>query len=233
MALLGYIAELWRYPVKSMAGEACLSLGIGPSGIDGDRRFAFESADAPIGKPLLRSAQRAAMLRFRAYLDSAGNVTVNVTDGTSMSIADPDLPSSFFSHEPAAGLRLLSDAMPFTDVRPIALHSVASEIALASALGSFDGRRLRSNIILQLAKARPFAEDDLSGTVLRLGRDVELAMLERIPRCRMVSLHPESTVAEPSILRWLAQRREGRLGVYARAIAPGTVSIGDEVHTTT
>jgi uncharacterized protein len=32
-----YVAEIWRYPVKSMAGEQLESAHLTPSGIDGDR----------------------------------------------------------------------------------------------------------------------------------------------------------------------------------------------------
>jgi len=32
-----YVAEIWRYPVKSMAGELVRNANLTPSGIDGDR----------------------------------------------------------------------------------------------------------------------------------------------------------------------------------------------------
>ena len=44
MTRIGSIAELWRYPVKSMQGERCETLGVDARGIAGDRRFAFASA---------------------------------------------------------------------------------------------------------------------------------------------------------------------------------------------
>ncbi len=131
--------------------------------------------------------------------------------------------------EQEARLHLRHERRPFTDVRPIALHSLATEEALARELGSFDPRRLRSNIILALT-AEPFAEDALSGNILRLGRTAELKILERIPRCRMVSLDPETAASDPTILRALARSHEGRVGVYARAITPGTLSVGDPVY---
>ena len=54
-------------------------------------------------------------------------------------------------------------------------------------------------------------------------------MLERIPRCRMVSLDPETATPDPSSLRWLAHHRDGRVGIYARALIPGIISLGDAV----
>ncbi len=114
-------------------------------------------------------------------------------------------------------------------MRPIALHSLATERAVSSEVGGFDARRLRSNIILSLDQNEAFAEDALFGSMLQLGSHVQLRMLERIPRCRMVSLHPETAVEDRTILRWLAQHRQGRAGIYARTLTPGTIAVGDIV----
>ncbi len=230
MKALGHIAQLWRYPVKSMQGEQCASFEVGLYGIDGDRRFAFESVHAPVGKPLLRSFERSAMLRARAAHHASGEITVRVPAGQSVSLHDASLPSQL-GLEPASstGLQLQCATLPFTDVRPISLHSLATEQALEAAFAGFDPRRLRSNIVLDLTNARPFAEDLLAGKSLRLGELVTLKLLERIPRCRMVSLHPETAEMDPSILRWLAREHDGRAGIYARSLATGTVSVGDAV----
>ncbi len=215
-----------------MQGERCDMLHVGPHGIDGDRRFAFESADAPIGKPLLRSTERFAMLRSQAVHTDTGGVAVRVPSGVLFGTGTADLAGKL-GLEPASSsslrLRLLERNRPFTDVRPIALHSLATEHALSSELGNFDARRLRSNIILSLDQNEAFAEDALSGSMLQLGSHVQLRMLERIPRCRMVALHPETAVEDRTILRWLAQYRQGRAGIYARTLTPGTITVGDIV----
>ena len=231
MTLLGHIAQLWRYPVKSMQGETCGSLFIESHGIFGDRCFAFESDDAPVGKPLLGSRARAAMLQAQARTDALGVVTASIADRGSLSLHDADLIAWFGSDLPPEETHLLHrEEHPFTDVRPIALHSLATERALAQALGSFDGRRLRSNIILSLEEEVPFAEDALAGRHLQLGSSAELLLLERIPRCRMVSLHPETASADPSILRWLSHHRQGRAGIYARPLLRGAITVGDVVY---
>lgn len=41
MTRIGTIAEVWRYPVKSMAGESLESCQLGPGGIYGDRAWAI------------------------------------------------------------------------------------------------------------------------------------------------------------------------------------------------
>lgn len=231
MTSLGHIAQLWRYPIKSMQGERCETLGVGQYGIDGDRRLAFESADAPVGKPLLRSSERSAMLRSQARQTAAGQVVVRVPSGAMVGRAAADLPVHLgLEADRSSSLRLLERDRPFTDVRPIALHSMATERSLAGELGSFDARRLRSNIILALDRAEPFAEDELAGKVLQIGEQVQLQMLERIPRCRMVSLHPETAVEDRTPLRWLARRRDGRVGIYARTLISGSIALADPIY---
>ena len=234
MTPLGQIAQLWRYPVKSMQGERCERFGVGAYGIDGDRRFAFESAEAPVGKPLLRSMERSAMLRSQASHTAGGRVVVRVPSGARLGPEAADLPPQLgLEADMSDGLRMLDCDRPFTDVRPIALHSLATEHRLAAQLGGFDARRLRSNIVLALSRAEPFAEDEFAGRVIQLGAEVQLQMLERIPRCRMVSLHPETAVEDRTSLRWLAQQRDGRAGIYARTLIPGSIASGDPVYLVT
>ena len=241
MQQIGRIAELWRYPVKSMGGEQCTSLDLTMTGIAGDRQLAFESADAPVGKPLLRAAARAAMLRLRAstspsrrvLLHTAGGAILNIDD---LAIAEQlarelDLPA-------ASALTLLRSPRPLTDVRPVALHSLQSIRQLATELGAtclpglhtgFDPRRLRSNLILDLDASEPFAEDTLAGRTLQIGATARLRITERIPRCRLVSLAPETAAHDPALLKHLAREHNGRAGIYARPVTPGTLRVGDPV----
>ena len=60
---LGTVAALWRYPVKSLRGEALERVAIGPSGVPGDRAFALR--DVRDGR-ILSAKRTAALLAFRA-----------------------------------------------------------------------------------------------------------------------------------------------------------------------
>jgi uncharacterized protein len=84
---IGTIGELWRFPVKSMQGERVSSVGLGPLGIEGDRRWALRdvtngkiiSAKVPkLGTPLLTCS---------ASIDAAGATTVFVGE-TSYRVPD-------------------------------------------------------------------------------------------------------------------------------------------------
>src|SRR5687767_14698207 len=67
MRLLGTIREIYRYPVKSMAGELLDSATLGWHGLDGDRRFAFRRLGDGSGFPWLSASRLPALLCHRPY----------------------------------------------------------------------------------------------------------------------------------------------------------------------
>ena len=48
---IGHVEAIYRYPVKSMAGEPLEVATLGWHGIDGDRRLAFRRRDDRSGMP--------------------------------------------------------------------------------------------------------------------------------------------------------------------------------------
>ena len=232
---IGRVAQLWRYPVKSMRGEQLQGAKLDPEGLAGDRRFAVVSDAAPRGAPLLSGAERAAMLRYAPRLAPEAEV---VTPGDRrLALDGEDLLAELRAEAAAPGAHLdllRSPARPLTDVRPLSLISLGTVRALSEELGqTIDPQRFRSNIVLALSSEEPFAEDALSGTILRFGEGndaPEIALLERIPRCRMVALDPDTTAEDRTILRYLAQHHKGRVGIYARVLRAGMMRIRDAVY---
>src|SRR5579871_3896804 len=75
MSVVGKVASLWRYPVKSMAGETVDEVFVGYAGVFGDRLYAFLNQRAPAAFPYLTGRTRPEMLRYQAsFRDSARNV---------------------------------------------------------------------------------------------------------------------------------------------------------------
>lgn len=73
------VAELWRYPVKSMQGERLDAVEIGLQGVAGDRQWAV--VDGTTGLAL--TARREPQLLFAAArLDGPDAVVVELPDGT-------------------------------------------------------------------------------------------------------------------------------------------------------
>lgn len=67
------------------------------------------------------------------------------------------------------------------------------------------------------------------GKRLKLGAKATLAVLERDPRCKMITLDPNDAHANPEILQTVAKAHQGRVGVYAAVLVEGTIRAGDQI----
>jgi uncharacterized protein YcbX len=231
----------------------------GYAGVYGDRLFAFESSASPKGFPYLTGREQREMLRYRPrfrYPDKAArpvNLTEaeNIAPGANPVYADPaDLMLDVETPEgkmvaiddPALidmlgngidekhHLRLLRSERAMTDCRPISLFGVQSARKLSEETGiAVDKRRFRANIYLDLASSEGFAEDAFVGRSLRIGSKVILSILERDPRCMMITLDPDTGEKEPALLKKVAQAHSGMAGVYGAVLAEGMVRKGDSV----
>ncbi len=240
MKTVGQVASLWRYPVKSMGGERVSSVYAARRGLRGDRRLAFSSASAPVGKPMLAGEERTVMLRCAARFvvppatdDPVDPKTVEVSlpDGTLWRADDaaliPGLQSGLARQNP---MWLTQDNAPFMDCRPIALMSLATLEQLSREMGStLAPRRFRENILLDLEAAGGFSEDAFVGHTLRIGDHVEIAITERDPRCRVITVDPETGETMPELMKLVARDHQSRAGVYGIATVPGFISAGDAV----
>ena len=65
MPLIGTIASLWRYPVKSMRGEERDEIFLGYAGVYGDRLYAFCSSANRVGFPFLSANEKNALLQYQ------------------------------------------------------------------------------------------------------------------------------------------------------------------------
>ncbi|MBX3024051.1 MOSC domain-containing protein [bacterium] len=93
MAIVARVLEVWRYPVKSMAGEPLPRAAVGPQGIAGDRGWALRDEDA--GE--IRGAKKMPVLmqcaaRYDAEPTAASvpPVTMTLPDGAVVHSGDAD-----------------------------------------------------------------------------------------------------------------------------------------------
>jgi len=255
MSLVGRIDSLWRYPVKSMRGEPLAEAFIGFPGIYGDRLYAVRSAAQPAGFPFLTGREQAQLLLYRPrfrhadkaarpanlaaaeamapgvtplYADPADlAVDVETPSGEVLAVDDPALLGRLGE---AASLALLRSERALTDCRPVSLFSLQTGRQLAAEVGvPVDERRFRANIYADLAGTAGFAEDSFVGRRLRLGAKAVVAILERDPRCKMITLDPDTASASPEILRRIARFHDGKAGVYGAVLVEGVVRPGDEL----
>ena len=253
MTSIGTVESLWRYPVKSMRGQELEQVFVGYAGILGDRLFAFASAKSPPGFPYLTGRENRAMVtwapRFvfpeRALLPpnleaareldpvltpappAAGDMALEVVlpDGRVMGIDDPAL-----ARELGSDLPVLRSDKAITDCRPVSLFSVQTAARLGEELGRpVDKRRFRANLYLDLAGTAGFAEDGLAGRTLRIGKEVLVRVIDRDPRCAMITLDPDSGERDFDVLKTVTAGHEGFAGVYGAVLAEGIVRAGDAV----
>ncbi len=119
---------------------------------------------------------------------SDGEVEVLAPDGERHPIDStallPPLQANFADPD---RLSLTQSLTPQTYVRPLSLLSVPTVEALSEELGMvLNERRFRANVQVTL-QGNAYAEDALVGRLVRIGREAELLIRERIPRCRFIT----------------------------------------------
>ena len=257
MTTIGTVESLWRYPVKSMRGEELNEVFAGFAGVYGDRVAAFHSSTTRKGLPYLTAREQRRMLtlrpRFRdpekaavppnlpdaerlgatpLYADRAElALDVETPDGRTLALDDPALIEILRAGiEAQDPLTLRRSDRALTDARPVSLISLQSIKQLSDETGlEIDQRRFRANIYLDLTKEEGFAEDRFVGRSLRIGAKTTLTVVGRDSRCMIITLDPETGEKEPAVLKTVAQKHEGRAGVYAVVLVEGIIRRGDPV----
>ena len=257
MSAIGRVESVWRYPVKSMRGERLEEGFVGYGGVYGDRRYAFRSAAAPPGFPYFTGREQGEMLlycpRYRhpekaakppspaEAMPPGGTpicpcsddlaLDVKTPAGELLEIEDPALIGLLRKGvREAHQLTLLRSERALTDCRPLSLFSIETVRQLGEEVGiELDKRRFRANIYLDLESGQGFGEDRLVGRHLRIGSKAMVAVLERDPRCKMITLDPDTGKANPEIMKQLAKTHESKAGVYAAVLVEGMVREGDAI----
>ncbi len=127
-------------------------------------------------------------------------------------------------------LTLVRSDRALTDCRPVSSISLQTVRQVEAELGiPIDKRRFRANIYLNLASDYGFAEDELVGRKLRIGSSAQIMVLERDPRCKMISLDPETGEHNPEVLRKVAQAHGTFAGVYCAVLVEGILTKSDSI----
>ena len=127
-------------------------------------------------------------------------------------------------------MSLIHSQRAMTDCRPLSLISLQTAQQLTDETGiDIDNRRFRANILLNLNSGQGFGEDKLVGRRLKLGDKVVITIVERDPRCAMITYDPDTGEATPEILRQVTQHHERNAGIYAAVVVEGMVKAGDRV----
>ena len=208
-----YVAEIWRYPVKSMAGEACRQTPVLASGIPGDRVIQIDNGHGRV----ITARTHPGLLGHHATLDAGGEAMVDGRPWTD--------PSILAAVRQIAGpeARLVRDDDPDArfDVLPLL---VATDGAIA-AFGR-DRRRLRPNLVI--GGVHGLDERDWPGRRLHIG-DAVIEVDSLRGRCVMTTYDPDSLAHDPGVLRDIVRRFGGRLALNCRVLRAGTIRAGQDV----
>ena len=216
------VAEIWRYPVKSMAGERLASSEVTDQGLVGDRRWALVDGTVNRAGKLLTMRQDEKLLTYRPQLFD-DRVEVVTPEGGSRLLDDELVRHLAAQTERPLVLRDVAGGN--FDDSPVLVVNMATVAAFGIVAGSLvDHRRFRANLYVDGLEN----EEELGwmGRRLRFG-EVELEVIKRCERCVAITLDPDTTVATPELLRLLAQTQETCLGVYCGVVRPGRVAEGD------
>lgn len=229
--MIGTIAALWRYPVKSMLGERCDSLMLNRRGVVGDRLFAVRDEEGKFGsgKTSRRFRRMDGLFRFRACYDG-DTPLITFPDGETVSGTNPAI-HTLLTDLLGINVELaLEEHISHFDAAPIHLVTTASLRAFGAllSLAGPDERRFRPNIVVETS-GEDFQEDSWEGREILLGDEVRLRITARTERCVMIGFAQDDLKAEPLALRRLAQVNDVCLGVYADVLAPGILRRGDQL----
>lgn len=230
MPVVGRVVALWRYPVKSMAGQSLTEVEVSWHGLEGDRRWAFiRPGKVESGFPWLTIRERPEMSLYAAFFTDPdrpdGSPTVVRTPtGHEYGVGDPDLAA-----ELGDGVGVIKQERGVFDAMPLSVTTTQSLSSLADMSGvELDARRFRPNVVIDGVDGTPFPEDEWVGRILRMG-GVRMRVDQRDNRCVMVNVDPVTTIREPRVLRAIAQERQACFGVYGSTVEPGRMTVGDEV----
>jgi uncharacterized protein YcbX len=228
--LVGRLAAVLRYPVKSMAAEPVEAVEVSWQGLCGDRRWAFVRPDLPrSGFPWLTLRQRNDLNDYHpCWAEPArpdvSAVIVGTPAGARLEVTAPALAA-----ELGAGVRVMKLDRGTFDTMPLSLITTRTVEGLGALLGTeLDVLRFRPNLVVEAFGMAAFPEEEWVGRSLRVGT-TWMRIDRRDKRCVVVNVDPVSGRRDPAVLSAIAAHRETCLGVYGSTIRPGRVAVGDSV----
>lgn len=206
-----HVSELWRYPVKSLAGERLRVAALEPDGIAGDRLVRVRGPEG------IRTSRRDyRLLGLRGTLGPNGRALI---DGHPWDSAQAlGLVRNAARHDAWLEEHRARDRF---DILPLLIATDG-----AVAMFGRDVRRLRPNIVI--GGVEGLAERDWPGATLYIG-DAIIRLDSLRARCAMTTIDPDTLQVNPEVLRDIVRRFDNQLALNADIVRGGTIRIGDPV----
>ena len=234
---IGHVEALFRYPVKSMAGERLEVADLGWHGLDGDRRLAFRRMNDRSGMPWLTASRLPDLLLFTPL--RGGDATqgdlparIRTPDGEELPVFGEDLAKEVGRRHgaPVQMMQLRHGIFDEASISVIAADTVREIGRLAGQ--SLDVRRFRPNIFVRLLRPAPFHEDEWLGGVLSFGEGDDapaITVTMRDLRCSMVNLDPDSASSAPEVMKAVVRANQNNAGIYGAVTHIGRLAVGQTI----
>jgi uncharacterized protein YcbX len=211
-----YVKELWRYPVKSMAGEPLTQIHVDELGFTDDRKVMVLGPN----RRVVTSRTHPGLLGLKGMIGFDGQprisghvwnspealALVRETVGPDAELVHYEGPERF-------------------DVLPLL---VATDGAIAAF--DHDGRRLRPNMVI--GGVVDLSERSWPGKCL-LNGEVAIGVQDLRPRCVMTTFDPETLQQDAGILKEIVRKFDGKLALNCYVVHGGEIHVGDAVELVT
>lgn len=245
------IAEIWRYPVKSMLGERLDHANVSPGGIQGDRRWAVVDAESGVS---LSAKRYADLLRCRAWTNNGG-VMISLPSGREYSAGSAevarelsDLLGRQVTTRSADATETIRHEFPtattegkgelflyepeteaFFDCAPLQLLTSATLAELQRLLpeSTIDRARFRPNFLVKTSE-RGFIENNWVNKDVTFG-SLTCQVYDDTRRCIMVALAQGGLPRDMDVIRTIVKRNKSRAGVALKTLDTGMIGCGAKV----
>ena len=236
----GRVSAIFRYPVKSMAGESLDTARLGWHGIEGDRRLAFRRLTDKSEFPWLTASKLPQLLLYKPFrLDSNTAellpTHVRTPDGKAYELRSEELRKEISSRY-GGDVELMNLKHGIFDESPISVislgtvHSVARESGRGVDL--CDLRRFRPNVVIETDSAEPFEEDGWVGRTLMFGEGNSGAAVRvtmKNERCVMVNFDPDTAEKDSEVMKTIVRMNRNYAGAYGTVVRAGELRVGQVV----
>ncbi len=254
---VGTVSAIWRYPVRSLRGEALAETAVSELGLPGDRAHAVIAAeDGHVAAAAKEPRTWAGLLGFEARLagdasahGAAPPVELRHESGEVLRSDAADFDARFstllgreahlwagdcrgaLSHAARHGQGEQGVPEPPYPSAPLHLLTTSS-LAAAKAHhpdGCFEPVRFRPNLVVDTGEAPVFAEAGWVGGRLHVGDAVTLHVFKECERCVLTTLAQDGLPKDTQVLKTVTTHNGTNMGIYCAVPRPGTIRVGDAV----
>jgi uncharacterized protein YcbX len=238
---VGRVSAIFRYPVKSMAGELLDVARLGWHGIEGDRRFAFRRLADKSGTPWLTASKLPQLLLYKPFgFDSkTGELLpthVRTPEGKEFELQSDELRQEISSRF-GGDVELMNLRHGIFDEACISVISLGTVHGIErESARDIDQRRFRPNVVIETNGDGPFAEDSWVGRTLIFGEGTSgpappaaIGITMKDERCVMVNFDPDTAERDSEVMKTVVRMNENYAGVYATVVSAGELRVGQVV----